>query len=182
MTFKLIIILMNLYSLGNSCENEIYCKGRLYELLQENITDEFLDKKVLVDPDKLLLSFRNLTKNINQEENFASFFHKNFGDEKEGVDYEMWNLPDKKLIEAKINNDRNLITFVNYLKELLLKMGLKGTELMRKHKKRYSLLSTTGFIQDHKDSKEASYWETYWVVNGLLFYEMYESTKGNKIN
>ncbi|XP_061073593.1 trehalase [Conger conger] len=169
------------------CDSEIYCTGELLRQVQmAKLFDDdkyFVDMKLKVAPGVVLSAFWNLTSgtpggtlNPSQIREFlASFF------EEPGKEFEPWTPPDwhnKPQFLSKVS-DVNLRSWAEQLHQLWKSLGRKIRADVRDHPELYSqIYSPHPVIVPGGRFRELYYWDSYWVINGLLLSEMRETAQG----
>ncbi|XP_022911040.2 trehalase-like [Onthophagus taurus] len=168
-----------------SCDSKIYCQGDLLNTVQ--MARVFPDSKTFVDlslshkKDEVLKNFEIFMENSNQNPNQSDvkkFVGENFV---EGKELENWVPHDynehpnilNKISDASI---KNLTAEIN---ARWPKLGRKVVEDVKINPNEHSLIYVpNGFIIPGGRFKEFYYWDSYWIVRGLLICEMYETAKG----
>lgn len=170
----------------DSCDSPIYCKGELLETLQHKVKI-FNDSKTFVDlsqihsPNVTLANFKNLMTKTNNKpsvKDVEDFVEDNFKQEGE---LDEWTPPDFKTNPAFLNKIED-VSSRNFAKKLVAiwpKLGRKVNDAVEKYPDRHSLIPLpNGFIIPGGRFKEIYYWDSYFIIKGLLISEMHETAKG----
>lgn len=167
------------------CRREIYCSGELLHDVQ--LMNLFKDSKIFVDfklryPEKeIVLKYKELKA---REHGFVNrtrlkqFIEENF---ERGNELEAWVPTDWKR-EPKIIQkimDPNFKKWVSYLNTMWRVLARRVKDDVEIHPERYSLIFVpNGFIIPGGRFTELYYWDTFWIINGLLLCDMAETCKG----
>lgn len=130
------------------------------------------------DEAEVLQAFKALPSSVSKEE-VIKFVSDNF--HREGYDLQEWLPPDWKENPDVIDRikDPNLKDFASKLNGLWKKLGRKISDEARKKPERSSLILVPNpFIVPGGRFREFYYWDSYWVVNGLLICGMKDTVKG----
>lgn len=130
------------------------------------------------DEAEVLQAFKALPSSVSKEE-VIKFVSDNF--HREGYDLQEWLPPDWKENPDVIDRikDPNLKDFASKLNGLWKKLGRKISDEARKKPERSSLILVPNpFIVPGGRFQEFYYWDSYWVVNGLLICGMKDTVKG----
>lgn len=173
------------FSVVPSCNSSIYCSGELLHRVQ--LARIFLDSKTFVDlklkysENETLDHFAKLMQDTNQNpsrEQLASFLDQHFS---EGNELEDWKPPDfdpDPPILQQIS-DPKLKAFAKSIIGIWAKLGRKVQEDVKINSDRYSFLYVpNGFIVPGGRFKELYYWDSFWMVRGLLLSNMPQTAKG----
>ncbi|XP_022782263.1 trehalase-like [Stylophora pistillata] len=167
-----------------ACNSEIFCRGDLLHTVQMarifNDSKTFVDMRLRRDKADVLQAFKALgpSGNISKEQ-VIRFVNDNF--HPIGHDLQAWTPLDWQENPAFIDciKDKNLKTFASKLNELWKKLGRKISEDARTNPTRSSLILVTNpFVVPGGRFREYYYWDSYWVVNGLLVCGMKDTVKG----
>ncbi|XP_057346610.1 trehalase [Manis pentadactyla] len=184
--------LMLLLGLGSQaalpppCDSQIYCHGEL--LHQVQMAKLYQDDKQFVDmplssaPDQVLRYFNELAKAHNSsipQKQLQAFVQEHFqpvGQELQAWTPEDWK--DSPRILQKIS-DPKLRAWAGQLHQLWKKLGKKVKPAVSSHPEQFSLIySEHPFIVPGGRFVEFYYWDSYWVMEGLLLSEMTGTVKG----
>ncbi|KAM8818375.1 trehalase [Rhynchonycteris naso] len=191
-TWELLLLLLLGLGLGSQealpppCESQIYCFGEL--LHQVQMAKLYKDDKQFVDmplssaPDQVLQHFHKLANTHNHsipQQQLQAFLQEHFltmGQELEPWAPEDWK--DSPQFLQKIS-DSKLRAWAGQLHQLWRKLGKKVKPEVLQHPERFSLIySQHPFIVPGGRFLEFYYWDSYWVMEGLLLSEMAETVKG----
>ncbi|KAH9628626.1 hypothetical protein HF086_007831 [Spodoptera exigua] len=167
------------------CRKRVYCNSELLHRVQINRVCEYSkafvdlhmnydENKTLDDFEKLLNSHNNYLSKDQLKEFVGKYFSEDNGLEK-------WTPPDfdgnPKFLNAI--EDKKLKEFARNIHKLWTHLGKKVKVDVFKNPDRYSLIPVShGFFIPGGRFTEMFYWDTYWVVKGLLIAGMQETTKG----
>lgn len=168
-----------------SCNSSIYCSGELLQKVQ--LARIFPDSKTFVDlklkysENETLVHFAKLMQETNRNpsrEQLANFLDQHFS---EGNELEEWNPPDfdpDPPILQQIS-DSKLRAFAKSIIGIWAKLGRKVQDDVRINSDRDSFLYVpNGFIVPGGRFKELYYWDSFWMVRGLLISNMPQTAKG----
>lgn len=165
-----------------ACTSEIFCRGDLLRIVQMarifNDSKTFVDMRLQKDEADVLQAFKALPDNPSKDQVFK-FVKDNFLPA--GDDLEEWSPPDWKENPEFIDRikDDNLRDFASKLNELWKKLGRKISDEARQNPARSSLILVKNpFIVPGGRFREYYYWDSYWVVDGLLVCGMKDTVKG----
>ena len=167
-----------------ACNSEIFCRGDLLHTVQMarifNDSKTFVDMRLQSDEADVLQAFKALGPSANiSKEQVIKFVNENF--HLVGHDLQQWTPLDWQENPAFIDHikDKNLKTFASKLNELWKKLGRKITDEARMNPARSSLILVANpFVVPGGRFREYYYWDSYWVVNGLLVCGMKDTAKG----
>lgn len=167
-----------------ACNSEIFCRGDLLHTVQMarifNDSKTFVDMRLQSDEADVLQAFKALGPSANiSKEQVIKFVNENF--HLVGHDLQQWTPLDWRENPAFIDHikDKNLKTFASKLNELWKKLGRKITDEARMNPARSSLILVANpFVVPGGRFREYYYWDSYWVVNGLLVCGMKDTVKG----
>ena len=165
-----------------ACTSKIFCQGNLLRTVQMarifNDSKMFVDMRMQKDEADVLQAYKALPSSVSKEE-VIKFVSDNF--HRVGHDLEEWSPPDWKENPDVIDRikDPNLKDFASKLNGLWKKLGRKISDEARKKPERSSLILVPNpFIVPGGRFREFYYWDSYWVVNGLLVCGMKDTVKG----
>nr|XP_053607357.1 uncharacterized protein LOC128673501 [Plodia interpunctella] len=167
------------------CNSSIYCSGELLHRVQlarlYPDSKTFVDLKLKFPENETLADFAKLMHDTNQNpshEQLLKFVDNHFVD---GNQLLHWNPPDfnpKPPILEQIS-DPKLREFAKDVIQIWAKLGRTVDPDVAEHPERSSLLYVpNGFIVPGGRFKELYYWDSYWMVRGLLLSNMVETAKG----
>ncbi|KAM7398979.1 hypothetical protein PAMP_018276 [Pampus punctatissimus] len=169
---------------GNS---EVYCTGPILHQVQEAklFRDDkyFVDMKLKAAPDIVLSAFHNLSNEspnrIVSPAKLHEFLSVYF--EKAGTEFESWtprDWHDKPKFLEKVA-DQELRNWAEKIHNLWKSLGRKICVGVKDHPELYSQIYTPHpVIVPGGRFRELYYWDSYWVVNGLLLSEMTDTAYG----
>lgn len=142
----------------------------------------FVDKKLKYSEKEILVKYKKLKEANNNEvppkPNLIEFINENLED---GDELEVWVPPDFTDNPSVINR----ITEPKYkkwayeLNQVWKTLARKIKYDVKKNPNRYSLIWVpNGFIIPGGRFRELYYWDTYWIVNGLLLCDMHATARG----
>ncbi|XP_037913972.1 trehalase isoform X2 [Hermetia illucens] len=165
---------------------EIFCHGRLLHTIQ--MAQLYPDSKTFVDmklkdtPAQTLKAFDDMMaakNNTPSKDDLKQFVEDNF--EKSGTEFEDWDPSDwkenPKFLQLVYNSElRSWGSNLNHLWKMLGRKMIKDVAL---HPELYSIIYVENpVIVPGGRFKEFYYWDSYWIVRGLLYSEMYTTTRG----
>ncbi|CAL7933083.1 unnamed protein product [Xylocopa violacea] len=167
------------------CDSNIYCTGELLKTIQ--LSGIYKDSKTFVDlhqkhdPDVTISNFyklMNATDNKPSQSQLIQYVNDNFMSSNELVN---WTLPDwtenpsilKRISEPKFRE------WARHLNGIWKELARKISQDVAENPDRHSLIYVNnGFIVPGGRFKEFYYWDSYWVIEGLLLCDMYQTAKG----
>lgn len=165
-----------------ACSSEIFCRGDLLRKVQMarifNDSKTFVDMRLQKDVADVLQAFKALPDNPSKDQVFK-FVNDNFLPA--GNDLEEWSPADWNENPEFIDRikDANLKEFASKLNALWKKLGRKISDDARQKPARSSLIVVKNpFIVPGGRFREYYYWDSYWVVDGLLACGMKDTVKG----
>ncbi|KAJ8912205.1 hypothetical protein NQ315_003809 [Exocentrus adspersus] len=168
-----------------SCESLVYCQGELLDTVQR--AELFKDSKSFVDMSQVhpanitLANFKNLMNNTNNnptKEEVKKFVEENFISEGE---LDEWTPPDYTSSPQFLRSIDDIVVrdFARTLVSIWPQLGRKVKSEVSKEPDRYSLIPLpNGFIVPGGRFQEIYYWDSYWIIKGLLLSEMTQTAKG----
>ncbi|KAJ8675860.1 hypothetical protein QAD02_011646 [Eretmocerus hayati] len=185
--------------LSDPCRSKIYCEGDLLHAVQllrvfgdskefvdlpmKRSSEEILTSFVkLIDESKINVSafdYVNETELARYREIIGYFIHENFGGENELM--QPANLTDWRDNPSFIEfiQDDSYKEWAYNLNEIWKNLAREMSENVRDHPERHSLIYVNNsFVVPGGRFKEFYYWDTYWVIEGLLLCEMYDTVRG----
>ncbi|KAM9318761.1 trehalase [Pholidichthys leucotaenia] len=169
------------------CDSEIYCTGPILSQVQEaklfNDDKYFVDMKLKAAPDVVLLAFRNLSSKWPNATvppvNLQEFVEAHF--DEPGTEFEQWIPADwhdkPKFLEGIADN--KLRDWAGKIHGLWKSLGRKIQANVKDHPELYSQIYTPHpVVVPGGRFRELYYWDSYWVINGLLLSEMTDTAYG----
>lgn len=168
------------------CCSNIYCHGQLLHTVQMAgiYTDSktFVDMKIKTSANETLEKFAQMmndTSNSPSRTDIQNFMKKNF--DREGSEFEAWDPPDWKqspefLSKIKDPKFKDWAVNLNLLWKFL---GRKIKDEVRDHPELYSIIYVPNpVIVPGGRFREFYYWDSYWILKGLLLCEMIDTVRG----
>ncbi|ERL91838.1 hypothetical protein D910_09163 [Dendroctonus ponderosae] len=173
----------------HSCSSMVYCQGDLLDTVQKQ--ELYADSKTFVDMSQrndesvTLANFQAMmasTNNTPSKDDVQKFVDDNFVFENET---ESWTPPDFNENPAFLEkiSDPNIRNFAKSLVSFWPQLGRKIRSSVNNNPTRHSLIPVPeGFIVPGGRFREIYYWDSYWIIKGLLISEMHETVKGMLTN
>lgn len=167
-----------------ACDSEIWCDGPLLEAVQNARIYEdsktFVDMNLKYKPDIVLPAFKNLSSaGTPKKAQLREFLQMYF--EGPDTEFEKWIPTDfnkSPAFLAKVK-DENLQKFGKAMCEKWKHLGRKIRQDVKDNQDRYSLIYLDHpFIVPGGRFRETYYWDSYWVIRGLLVCGMEDTAKG----
>lgn len=172
-------------TLPPSCDSEVYCSGPLLHTVQMarifNDSKTFVDLKQTHPEATTLANFKQLMDSTAQKptlQQIKQFLVENF---EEGDELQDWVPPDFVAKPQFLSTivDPSLRSFAGDIVQLWKTLARKVKPDVTQNPKQYSLMPLpNGFIIPGGRFKEIYYWDTYWIVRGLLISEMKDTARG----
>lgn len=170
---------------ADACDSPVYCDGPLLKTVQlaELFTDSktFVDLSQIHDMNETLNNFDKLmqaTKNNPNRTQVAEFVRDNFVSQAE---IHNWTIPDWKEDPRIIKRvqDPYYQKWLRALNVIWKQLARQVNEDIAENPDRHSLIYVqNGFIVPGGRFKEFYYWDSYWVIEGLLLCEMHQTARG----
>lgn len=169
------------------CNSSIFCDGELLRKVQLagvfNDSKTFVDLQLLYTENATLTDFVKLLNKTDQQPTLLQLREFVDGHFKEGGELEPWMPTDfyrsseSPLLQRII--DPNLRQFAESVIQIWGKLGRKVSKQVSDYPDRFSFLYVpNGFIIPGGRFKELYYWDTYWIVRGLLISNMPDTARG----
>lgn len=158
----------------------VYCQGPLLQAVQigKLFTDSktFVDMSMLDEPESVLAAFEALPAAATSDDLMQ--FVKTYFAPPEG-DLEPWTPTDWVRQPRKLASlEEPWQTWALDLNERWKMLGRVASERVRKHPARSSLLAPPyPFVVPGGRFREPYYWDTFWIVEGLLACEMFDTAR-----
>ncbi|XP_034934497.1 trehalase-like [Chelonus insularis] len=171
------------------CDSEIYCQGELLKTVQ--LAEIFPDSKTFVDlyqlhdPTVTLANFQKLMSDTGGKPNktqVAQFVAENFHS---SIDVLPWSPPDWQPDPAILKSiqDPNFREWARQLNHIWKNLSRQMSPEILSNPQRYSAIPLeNGFVVPGGRFQETYYWDSYWVIEGLLLCGMNETAKGIILN
>ncbi|XP_052759357.1 uncharacterized protein LOC113519591 [Galleria mellonella] len=167
------------------CNSSIYCSGDLLHKVQlariYPDSKTFVDLKLVYSENDTLDNFAKLMDATNKNpsrEALIQFVNKYFVD---GNELSHWSPPDFDANPPILEqiSDPKLKQFAKDVIQIWARLGRKVNPDIMEHPGRSSLIYVpNGFIVPGGRFKELYYWDSYWMVRGLIISNMTETAKG----
>lgn len=163
---------------------QIYCEGPLLNAVQEskmfNDSKYFVDMSLKYDPAVTLRDFDQISGKIHEnEELLRNFVESHFnppGSDLEECFPEDWKPTLAKLSKIK---DEKYRFWAEQLHLMWKDLCRQAKTDVYENPELYSLLYVPNrFIVPGGRFREFYYWDSYWIIKGLLYSEMYDTVKG----
>ncbi|KAJ3639867.1 hypothetical protein Zmor_003199 [Zophobas morio] len=173
-------------SLPPPCDSDIYCYGPLLDTIQRakihKDSKTFVDMKLRYSPKETLARFDEFMAKHNNKPNKVAvrrFVNTTF--EPEGQEFEKWYpqdwIEDPKFLERI--EDKEFREWASDLNVYWKKLGRKMKKDVEMNQQLYSIIWVPNpVIVPGGRFREFYYWDSYWIVQGLLLSEMYGTVKG----
>ena len=163
------------------CNHDIFCQGPLLHAVQTarlfNESKTFVDMPLLDKPENILKAFENLPTNYTREDllNFVNKYFAPSGSDMVLVEPTDWKVDPKFINEFRDHNLKDWVDYLHNKWKLLLRV-FNYTECGPECHS--SLWVPNPFIVPGGRFREYYYWDSYFIVEGLILSEMFETTKG----
>jgi len=168
-----------------SCDSEVYCQGPLLDTIQR--ARLYSDSKTFVDMSQVnsekvtLANFKQLmanTSNNPSKQDLEKFISTNFEDSSE---LEEWTPEDYNSSPEFLDRIKNkeVRQFASEIVAIWPTLGRKVADVVFARPDQHSLIGVpNGFIIPGGRFRELYYWDTYWIIEGLLISDMTNTAKG----
>ncbi|XP_065165308.1 trehalase-like isoform X2 [Atheta coriaria] len=172
------------------CDSEIYCHGQLLHTVQMSKifqdSKTFVDMKLRYNANTTLENFKDFMSNHNQHPSrdaVIRFVNESF--EPAGREFEDWIpqdwTPSPKFVRSI--QDPEYKTFALTLNKVWKELGRKMREDVKENQDLYSIIWVPNpVIVPGGRFREFYYWDSYWIIQGLLLSEMHTTVKGMLTN
>lgn len=167
------------------CDSSIYCRGELLDVVQRSKifqdSKSFVDMSQIHHPNETLRNFDDLmksTRHAPSQDQIRRFVEDNFIDRS---DLEEWTPSDYGGNAGFVEEIGDLAVreFARHLLEIWPTLGRKVKSDVRDNPDKYSLVYLpNGFVIPGGRFREMYYWDSYWIVKGLLLSGMKETVRG----
>lgn len=170
---------------NQSCNSRVYCQGSLLDTVQR--ARIFSDSKTFVDMSQTNseeVTLRNFdallvkTNNNPTKAEVSQFVKENFKNDSE---LETWTPEDFNPSPSflKTIKDDEIKTFASNLVGIWPSLGRKVSSTVFQNPEKHSLIGVpNGIIIPGGRFKEFYYWDSYWIIEGLLISEMPRTARG----
>ncbi|KAJ0171158.1 hypothetical protein K1T71_013357 [Dendrolimus kikuchii] len=173
-------------NLPPTCSSEIYCHGKLLDTVQMarlyKDSKTFVDMKIKLSPNITLDHFyemMNRTNALPTKADIQEFVNQNF--DPEGSEFEEWKPVDWKDNPSFLQRikDPFLYQWASELNRLWLQLGRKMKDEVKDNQDLYSIIYVDNpVIVPGGRFREFYYWDSYWIIQGLLLSEMRSTARG----
>jgi alpha,alpha-trehalase len=168
-----------------SCDSRVYCQGKLLHVVEMsrifNDSKTFVEMKMINDERTTLENFDNFLKDTNHKRSRADlmkFVSDNFKQENEFESWTPTDFTDNPTLLSRIE-DKTIRQFAQDLVKIWPTLAKKVKKEVLDYPEHYSLLPVdNGFIIPGGRFTEFYYWDSYWIVEGLLLSDMHETVRG----
>uniref|UniRef100_A0A1B6FTE3 Trehalase n=1 Tax=Cuerna arida TaxID=1464854 RepID=A0A1B6FTE3_9HEMI len=179
-------LIKGLTSLPPPCESNVYCHGvLLHDVQMARLYPDsktFVDMKLKYSEDEVVSKYEELRKQFGDKtpprDKIQQFVEENF---ENGDELEEWTPTDFNPKPSLVDRvtDPLLKTWVEQLNQIFLTLSRKVKADVKVNPGLYSLLYVpNGFIVPGGRFRELYYWDTYWIINGLLLCDMATTARG----
>lgn len=168
-----------------TCESPIYCTGSILHVIQfSRIYDDcktFVDLKLTNGVRATLLNFEDFMRENDNNPSVTAikqFVEQNFEQDNE---LEEWVLPDFNSSPAFLEEitDPDVKDYAQSLINIWPSLAKKVKYEVQLSPEQYSIIHVpNGFIIPGGRFKELYYWDSYWIIDGLLVCDMFETARG----
>lgn len=169
------------------CFSDIYCHGRLLDTIQmAKIYEDsktFVDMKMKYSPNETMAKFDLFMLDYKERkpnrEEVKQFVELNF--EPAGQEFVNWDPEDWVDHPGFLNDirDEGFRSWGKKLNDIWKILGRKMKDEVKTHQDHYSIIWVPNpVIVPGGRFRELYYWDTYWIVQGLLLSEMRQTVKG----
>lgn len=173
-----------------TCDSMIYCHGPLLDTVQMaglyNDSKTFVDMKIKLSPNITMAHFNQMmarTGSRPTKADIQEFVNQNF--DPEGSEFEEWVPTDWKDNPAFLRRikDPHFHQWASDLNKLWLQLGRKMKREVKENQELYSIIYVDNpVIVPGGRFREFYYWDSYWIIKGLLLSEMRNTAKGMILN
>ncbi|XP_040181405.1 trehalase isoform X2 [Rana temporaria] len=169
------------------CDSQIFCTGKfLHHVQMAKIFEDdkhFVDMSLRDSPNKIHKKFQSLLltppSGLVDREKLITFLNTSFNHP--GTELEQWDPPDwnesPKFLSGIV--DAEFRKWAQNLTSLWKSLGRKIKEEVKTQPDRYSLIYVPNpLIVPGGRFREFYYWDSYWVINGLILSEMTQTARG----
>ncbi|XP_034231365.1 trehalase-like [Thrips palmi] len=172
------------------CDNIIYCHGKLLHTIQMaslyHDSKTFVDMKMKFTKNETMRLFEDMMARTHDNPSrldLERFVNETF--EPPGSEFEDWDPSDWKPSPAFLKNisDPAFQEWGSELHHLWKSLGRKMKDEVKLNEEYYSIIYVPNpVIVPGGRFREFYYWDSYWIVRGLLLSEMYDTVRGMLAN
>lgn len=162
------------------CDSELLHDVQLSKIFPDSKT--FVDKKMKYSECQIMKNYRLLKETFGCQrppnDELTKFVAEYFED---GDELDDWRPPDFCDCPAILDciADEKFNEWARHLNTVWLRLARRVKDDVKNCPNAYSLLYVpNGFILSSDAHKEYYYWDTYWIVNGLLLCDMADTARG----
>ncbi|RZC35606.1 trehalase [Asbolus verrucosus] len=168
-----------------SCDSKVFCQGNLLHTVQMaqiyNDSKSFVDLKMLHDEATTLRNFEVFFNDTNRNptrEEVRKFVSENFVDYKEFEDWIPPDFTDSPRFLSRIQ-DEEVKNFAQAIVNIWPTLARKMKQEVLDTPEYFTLIPVEhGFVVPGGRFREFYYWDSYWIIKGLLLNEMYDTVRG----
>ncbi|ENN70552.1 hypothetical protein HUJ04_007985 [Dendroctonus ponderosae] len=170
---------------SQSCNSLVYCQGSLLDTVQR--ARIFSDSKTFVDMSQINteeITLRNFNALLAQTNNnptkaeVAQFVQENFENDTELATWTPEDFNPSPSFLKRIKDDE-IKTFASDLVGIWPSLGRKVSSTVFQNPEKHSLIGVpNGIIIPGGRFKEFYYWDSYWIIEGLLISDMPRTARG----
>ncbi|XP_052237985.1 trehalase-like [Dreissena polymorpha] len=182
-TLLLLLLIPEIYA-EPACDSDIWCHGPLLNAVQTaglfKDSKTFVDMPLKVDPETMMNAFNSLNSSVKDNSSELRAFVDRFFD-LPGSELVTWEPEDAVENPAFLRFVRDPVyrQFGKDMCSMWKHLGRKIKRNVKDHPERYSLIYMEHpFIVPGGRFRETYYWDSFWVVKGLLSCEMTHTVKG----
>ncbi|XP_052235534.1 trehalase-like [Dreissena polymorpha] len=182
-TLLLLLLIPEMYA-EPACDSDIWCHGPLLNAVQTaglfKDSKTFVDMPLKVDPETMMNAFNSLNSSVKENSSELRAFVDRFFD-LPGSELVTWEPEDAVENPAFLRFVRDPVyrQFGKDMCSMWKHLGRKIKRNVKDHPERYSLIYMEHpFIVPGGRFRETYYWDSFWVVKGLLSCEMTHTVKG----
>ncbi|XP_017079350.1 trehalase isoform X2 [Drosophila eugracilis] len=164
----------------------VFCEGPLLDAVQRSkmfpCCKYFVDMSCIFTPAQILDDFNlfsNCRRNDGSLKFLQMFVEKHFNDP--GSELEPWTPPDWKDQPSFLTRicDPEIKKFGSDVNELWKQLGRRIKDEVKANPDLYSIIYVSNpFIVPSSDCREYCYWESFWIIRGLLQCGMHQTARG----
>mmetsp|Transcript_31898 Transcript_31898/g.77730 ORF Transcript_31898/g.77730 Transcript_31898/m.77730 type:complete len:584 (-) Transcript_31898:153-1904(-) len=158
----------------------VYCQGEILDAVQRlkifNDSKTFVDMPMTADPEQILEAFSKLPRPLTKDtvSSFVSTLFLPAGSDVETHIPEDWNA--EPGILARLGSNENAKYWARNLNEKWKVLGRRTKDSVRLYPQRTSTLyREKPFVVPGGRFRESYYWDTYWIILGLLECDMLQT-------
>ncbi|XP_065217876.1 trehalase-like isoform X2 [Planococcus citri] len=163
--------------------SKIFCEGELlHDVQMARIYPDsktFVDKKLLFPEPEVISKYQKLKNDTGTPsvQQLKKFIDDNFEDDH----IDVWLPPDFKDEPSIVNNieDEVFKRWIIDINKIWKQLGMKVSDDVKLNPELHSMLyMPNGFIKAGGRFREMYYWDSYWILRGLLLSDMVDTARG----